>query len=460
MNSTKEKQNSGASLELVEGRIWKGIFRMSCPMLLIMIFNFAVGFTDIYVAGLLGPEVQAAVGFIEQLYFLLIVLGNAVSIGSVAIISRAIGSENMEEAKTASRQALGFGLIIAVILTCAGLLLPRLIVSAAGLPAEIFEMAIVFFRIFSISLGFNYFLIISSAILRALGTPEKPLVSMAIMAGLNVLLDFALVFGWYPFPPMGYTGIAVATAISIIGATAINIFFLLRLNWTSFYRSLLKLSRDYVWRIISVSWPMAMVLIAWNAGNVVLYNILAHLKEAHIASMAAYANGVRIEAIIFMPAFAMNMAASVLVGQNLGAGKGKRASRIGWQISLTSAAALGIAATILYLFAPEVSAILAKDAAVLDETITYLRYNLLVAPLTALTLTLSGGLQGAGDTLGVMIVILIGMWLTRLPLAYLLGVHWDWGASGVWAAMILSMILLSILMALRFHLGKWKRLKV
>lgn len=302
MNSTKEKQNSGASLELVEGRIWKGIFRMSWPMLLIMIFNFAVGFTDIYVAGLLGPEVQAAVGFIEQLYFLLIVLGNAVSIGSVAIISRAIGSENMEEAKTASRQALGFGLIIAVILTCAGLLLPRLIVSAAGLPAEIFEMAIVFFRIFSISLGFNYFLIISSAILRALGTPEKPLVSMAIMAGLNVLLDFALVFGWYPFPPMGYTGIAVATAISIIGATAINIFFLLRLNWTSFFRSLLKLSRDYVWRIISVSWPMAMVLIAWNAGNVVLYNILAHLKEAHIASMAAYANGVRIEAIIFMPA--------------------------------------------------------------------------------------------------------------------------------------------------------------
>jgi len=429
-------------------------------MLLIMVFNFAVGFTDIFVAGLLGPDVQAAVGFIEQLYFLLIVLGNAISIGAVAIVSRAAGSGDMEEVKHASRQSLGFGLIIGCVLTLTGVLLPGLVVSAAGFPQEIFQMAVVFLRIFSISLGFNYFLIISSAILRALGTPEKPLVSMAILAALNLFLDFALVFGWYPFPPMGYTGIAFATTVSIIAATAINVLFLLRLKWTSFFRTLHLLGSQYIRRIISVSWPMALVLIAWNAGTVVLYNILAHLKTAHIESMAAFANGVRIEAIIFMPAFAMNMAASVLIGQNLGAGKGERASRTGWQISLTSAGALGMAATILYLFAPEVAAILAKDPIVLDETVAYLRYNLLVAPLTAMTLTLSGGLQGAGDTLGVMIVIIIGMWLTRLPLAYLLGVHWDWGARGVWLAMILSMILLCILMCLRFHLGKWKTVKV
>ena len=86
-------------------------------MLLIMLCNFMVGFTDIYVAGLLGYRIQAAVGFIEQLYFLLILLANAISIGSVAIVSRAAGAGDMGEASYASRQSLGFGLVIAAFLS-------------------------------------------------------------------------------------------------------------------------------------------------------------------------------------------------------------------------------------------------------------------------------------------------------------------------------------------------------
>ena len=84
-------------------------------MLLIMLFNFIVGFTDIYVAGLLGSEVQAAVGFIEQLYFLLVILANAISTGSVAIVSRAAGAGDMAKARDASRQSLGFGMLIAIV---------------------------------------------------------------------------------------------------------------------------------------------------------------------------------------------------------------------------------------------------------------------------------------------------------------------------------------------------------
>lgn len=454
------KSDVNVATAMVEGSLWKGIFRMSWPMLLIMLFNFMVGFTDIYVAGLLGSQVQAAVGFIEQLYFLLILLANAIGIGSVAIISRAVGSGNMEEVRQGARQSLGFGLVIAIFLTLAGLLATRLIVTVAGFPDEIFQIAVTFLRIFSISLGFNYFLIISTAVLRALGTPQKPLVSMGLYAALNILLDFLLVFGWPPFPRLGYAGIALATTISVSVATAVNVFFLVRLGWSSLFPSLLRLTRNYVGRLISIAWPMALVMISWNAGTLVLYNILAHLKNAPILAMAAYANGLRIEAIIFMPAFAFNMAASVLVGQNLGAERADRAERVGWEISLAAATTLAGIAALLYIFAPEVSSILTSDTQVLEETIAYLRYNLLVVPFMAVSLSLSGGLQGAGDTRGVLMVILFAMWLIRLPLAYLLGVQWDWGARGVWSAMIFSMAVQGVLMLVRFHRGKWKNLEV
>jgi len=96
----------------------------------------------------------------------------------------------------------------------------------------------------------------------------------------------------------------------------------------------------------------------------------------------------------------------------------------------------------------------------LEETVSYLRYNLSVTPFMALSLSLGGGLQGAGDTRGVMLVIVFAMWLIRLPLAYLLGVHLDWGAQGVWLAMILSMTVQGTLMSIRFYLGKWKSIKI
>jgi len=60
-------------------------------MLLIMIFNFFVGFVDVYAAGFISPEVQAAVDFVSLRYFFVIIIANAISIGTVALVSRAIG---------------------------------------------------------------------------------------------------------------------------------------------------------------------------------------------------------------------------------------------------------------------------------------------------------------------------------------------------------------------------------
>src|SRR5512136_1890560 len=99
---------------LIEGGLWTTIWRLSWPMLLIMILNFLVGFVDIYVAGLIDPKVQAAIGYISQLYFLLIIVANAVSIGTVAVISRNIGAGDFARSVANAKQSLIFGLIVAL----------------------------------------------------------------------------------------------------------------------------------------------------------------------------------------------------------------------------------------------------------------------------------------------------------------------------------------------------------
>jgi MATE family multidrug resistance protein len=429
-------------------------------MLLVMLFNFFVGFADIYVAGFIGPGVQAAVGFVGQFYFLVIIVANAISIGTLALVARAIGTGNRQKALQVSRQSMLFSGLIALALMVPGVVFYRQFIALAGFPPAIRQMAENFMRIFALSIGPNYLLIISNAIFRASGEVKKPLLTMFIVSVINILGDFFLVFGIFPFPRAGYIGIAISTASSVTIGICINLFFFTAAWWKDFYARPWRLSLDTIRKIASFGWPAAFLQVAWNAGTILLYSILSKLGSESIAALAAITNGLRIEAVIYLPAFALNMAASVLVGQNLGAGNPDRAEKVGWKIAHAGIILVSLMAIIIFIWAKSLAAVVTKSPAVLAETVRYLRINMLSEPFMAASSILGGGLQGAGDTRGTMWVIIIAMWFIRLPLAYLFALIFDYGAAGVWVAMIISMMLQGALMAFRFRGGSWKKVVV
>ncbi len=416
----KDTTAANQSTSLTEGGLWRIIWLISWPMLLMMLLHFLVGLTDVYVAGLISPDVQAAVGFVSQIFFLVIILGNAVSIGTVSLVARAVGAGDRVGALMKAKQSLLFGLLLSCILTGIILLWHEQIIALAGFPPVIRGIAVTFLRIFAFALVPNYLLIISSAVFRASGEVRKPLLTMSVFTVANIAGDFGLVFGLGPFPEMGYAGIAVATAAAAAVGMAVNLLFFAGDRWRSLYGISWRLSGVLVKSIIRLSWPAAMLQVAWNAGSIVLYNILGRLGAESVTALASITNGLRIEAIIFLPAFAFNMAASVLVGQNLGAGNARRAEEVGWKIATAGMIFVSAMALIVFIGARYWASLLTGDPAVLDETVRYLRINMFSEPFMALSLILSGGLQGAGDTRGTMWVIITAMWAIRLPLAYLL----------------------------------------
>jgi len=451
-------QNQNTSL--TTGPLWGHIWQISWPMLLIMMFMFMVGFADIYVAGLINPEVQAAVGFIGVLYFLLIILANAISIGTVALVARNIGAGDNAKATANAKQSLIFGFFVAVALTIAAYVFSRQIIAVAGFPPEISAIGETFLRIFAFALGPNYLLIISNAVFRASGEVRKPLLTMFVVSAVTIIGDFCLVFGIPPFPKMGYAGIALATAIAATLGMAINLGFFALNRWRDLYRGPWTISLAAIRTIVKLGWPAFLLQIAWNAGSIVLYNILGRLGDTRIVALAALSNGLRIEAIIFLPPFALNMAAAVLVGQNLGAKNSERAEAIGWKIAWAGIMLISVISICIFIWARSFAALLTKDPAVLAETTHYLRIILFSEPFMALSLILGGALQGAGDTRGTMGVVIFSMWLIRLPLAYLLALVLGYGAVGAWVAMLTSMTIQGTLMARRFYQGRWKHLQV
>jgi len=427
-------------------------------MLLVMFFNFLVGLTDIYVAGFLGSGIQAIVGFVSQLYFFIIIVANAISIGTVAMVSRSVGAGNFEDALSTARQSLIFGIACALALAGVCIFFKEQVISLAGFPENIRQIAVDFFVIFSFALAPNYIVLISNAIFRAGGEVKLTLVAMFFISLINIALNFLLVFGLFSFHGFGYRGIALATATAMSAGTIICLVLFRRSRWKDIFSDSWRVSVDLVKRIVVLSWPAALVQISWNAGNIFLYNILSRLQEESITAMAALTNGLRIEAVIYLPVFALNMAASVLTGHNLGAGVPERAERIGWKISLSGVAFVSLMALPVFIWAGTISAPVAKDQHVLAETIRYLRITMLSEPFMAISAILAGCLMGAGDTKGAMLVIVGTLWIIRLPLAYLLATVAGYGAVGVWLAMVISMFFQGIAMTVRFRNGRWKHM--
>jgi Na+-driven multidrug efflux pump len=85
---------------------------------------------------------------------------------------------------------------------------------------------------------------------------------------------------------------------------------------------------------------------------------------------------------------------------------------------------------------------------------------MLSEPFMAMSVILGGSLMGAGDTRSAMSVIVFSLWVIRIPLAYVLAVSAGYGAVGIWAAMVISMVFQGITMTVRFRRGAWKQIRV
>lgn len=429
-------------------------------MFIVMLMNFGVGFIDIYVAGFLGPDIQAAVGYVSQIYFFIIIAANAISIGTLVLISRAIGAKDHIAAVNTARQSMLFGTLTALVLSIAGLATADFVISISGMPHNLHKIASDFLSIFSLALAPNYLLIIAGAVFRAGAEMKKVLITMGIVSALTAAGDFALVFGFGPIPALGYIGIAIATAAAfLIGLIIAIIFMYASPLWKHIFAGRIRLSFQIVKKIITIGWPAMLLQLTWNSANILMYNILSALGDKSVTALAALTNGLRIEAVIYLPAFALNMAASVLIGQNLGAGNPDRAEKLGWKIGMAGIGIISAASALIFIFASDLAGLVTNDPEVASETVRYLRLNMLVEPFMAMSVIMGGALQGAGDTRGVMINVFAGMWLVRLPLAYILAISAGLGPLGAWIAMITSMTIQGILMGMRFRSSRWKHIR-
>ncbi len=428
------------------------IFRswsVSWPMTLIMFFEFLIGLTDVYIAGRISKEVQATYGFVIQLYFIFIVIANALTVGTVSVVSRLFTSRNKDELTEAVFSSIVTATIAGIILAAAGILSGPEIIKILNIPEELKPLAISFIHIYAAGLLFHYVLISCNGILRSCNMVKKSLKTMALVCAVNIALNFFLVF----HTPISFRGIALATALSVFIGSMVNL---------TYVRSLMtgekKFSMDRVKKIASIGWPMGLLQILWQLSSMVLFLILSALPEHKIEILAALTTGLRIESAIYLPVFGFNMANAVIVGNLLGEKKDEDTFKSGIVTATIGVVIVTLMVIAVILNARWIVSLLSNNEIVIKESVKYIFISMISEPFMAWGIILSGGLNGAGDTKSVLMRVALSVWLVRIPLSYIFVVLFGFGAVSVWWSMNVSQFVQAFLISKRYFSREWYKI--
>ncbi|MFH1878271.1 MAG: MATE family efflux transporter [Candidatus Omnitrophota bacterium] len=418
---------------------------VSWPTTFIMFYEFLIGLADVYVAGKFGKSAQAAYGFSFQLYFIFIIIGIALSIGTVSVVSRLFTSGKSGEFRVAVSSAILNSAVCGALFVAAGLMFSGRLVSCVGLPVDMKELVAPFMKIYCVAFVFDYVLMTNNGILRACGMVKKSLWIMSAVCVMNIALNFTLAF----HSPLGLKGIAAATVISVSAGALMTVYFTGRL--AAVFRFSMKVVRE----ILHISWPSCLLQVSIQTGYLVLFLMLGALPARNTEIMAALTNGLKIEAAMFMPAIAFNMGSAVIVGNLIGRGDARGAFSGGIITAVMGVAIVSVITLSVIFNAGHIASFLSNNPLVAEESRRYIHVALIAEPFLAWGIILGGGLNGAGDTRSVMLISFIGIWLIRIPLCYILGIHFSLGAVSIWWAMNISILAQAALMTRHYLARRW-----
>jgi len=434
----------------------KESWSLTWPIIMIMAFSFFMNMTDIIVAGILGKETQAAIGMANQIYYVFNVVINAVSVGTIALVSRVYaGYERKKELSSTIFTTVVFAAVSSLVVTILAAIFAPLVIARLDIDPEVKARTITFTYAYCVGLFFHLTVTHYSSILRAckmIKASMKVLVSASL---LNIILTIVFVF----YTPLGYVGIPLSTS-----AVWILAFIILSVTIFRLMKGEKKFSREAAKKIFTISWPMGIVSASWQFSSMILFVIVGVLPTNSVEVMAAMTAGLRIESMIFMPAFAFNMANAVLVGSLLGENKPDDAFTAGLVTAVAGVTTIIVLTIIVIAFVEPIARILgskdetgAVDPAVMREIMRYLYIVMLSEPFMAANLMFSGALNGAGDTRPLMKYTLFSLCIVRIPTAYIFGIVLGFGAAAIWWAMNVTFVCQSFLSGRRFLSRKWAK---
>lgn len=441
-----EEETGRSLLELFAQNPVASMSRLAWPTAVSMLSYALMSVIDTaFVGNKLGQSALSAAGVAGVLGWIIVCFG----VGSLRAVKVAV-SQELGNGRQDNQDYLGGGLVLAGIYCVLGILAGALLT---------FQMELFFESASTAAEGARYLWI------RLVGTPafmlycaireyryaygdmRSPMYASIIANIVNVVLNWVFLY----VLEMDVTGAAWGTSIGQFVEAGV-LFALARSDFHG-----LRQFRRKVASIFSLGWPMGLQFLLEVSAFGVLTAILARISDLQVA---AHQVAIQVQHLVFLPVVALGEAAAVLAGHAVGAKRFElvgKAARISMMMALGYVLAFG---TFEFIFAEQISLWFVSDGVT----------ELWVAPLLCLGAVFSIPdvanivyrcvLRGTGDVRWPAFFTIASTWIFLPPLGYLMADYYGYGAVGGWLAFTAEITFITVVLALRFHSGAWKKYRI
>lgn len=429
--------------------------KLGVPLVLMQVTFMLINVTDTVMLGWLGVKELAAGTLAFQLMFAVFIFGLGISSALMPLVSSAAGRGDMQAVRRSVRMGL-WVLAMLVVLLMIPMRLGEQILIALGQDPELSALAQTYIVIAQWSLIPAFLMTGLRNFLASLEHTTAILVITIVMALLNAVLNYTLIFGNFGAPRLGMQGAAIATLIvNIIGFISLVLY----VRYSAFCRPYEIFKR--LWKpdwaafreIIKIGIPISL-MIFFEAG---LFSAAA-LMIGWIGAVELAAHGIAIQlaSLSYMIPLGLSQVASVRVANSLG-----RGDSLGIKLAANSVMLLSFGfacvAALMFLLVPEplIQLFLNKEETDASAVISYAVPLLVMAAafqiFDAIQIASAGNLRGIKDAKVPMIIAAISYWPIGLTSAYILAFTFGYGGAGVWAGLVVGLAVASICLTWRFQ---------
>jgi putative MATE family efflux protein len=439
-------------------------FQLSMPAILASASAMLMQFIDASMVGQLGADDSASVGLLATTWWLFEGVISSFVAGYGVQVAHLLGANRPADARQVVRQALVVCSLFGLFMAALGLALSIPLPIWLGAQPHIRAHATLYFGTFMLFIPFLMIDFIGSSMLRCSGNMRVPSMLNVLMCVLDVIFNFFLIFPTREVTLLGHTMTMPGAGLGVLGAAlgsasaglivaAIMLYYLvfrsgeLRLTLD---KGTFKPSLNYFKKSLKISSPMALQHTMLCSASIVITGIVAPLGSI---ALAANSFGITAESLCFMPGYGIADAATTLVGQSLGAGRKKLTRSFAWITVLSGIVIMGALAILMYVFAPELMAIMSPVPEVVELGARCLRVEAWAEPLFAASIISYGVFVGAGSTLLPCGINLVSMWIVRLGLSAWMVT--TMGLYGVWMAMAIELCFRGVVYLIALSSKRW-----
>jgi putative MATE family efflux protein len=407
--------------DLTQGSIAKNIVAMATPIAFGMIFQTLYYLVDLYFVAGLGDAAIAGVSAAGNVMFIIIGLTQVLGVGTVALISHAVGRKDQPAANLIFNQSIVLSAVCALITLVGGYAFTHIYMREVAADQATIDAGVTYLYWFLPGMALQFALVSMGSALRGTGIVQPTMVVQVVTVVLNIIFAPIFIAGWGTGVAMGVAGAGLASTIAIVIAVGLlGVYFFRLEKYVGFHHEMWKPRLDAWKRMLAIGLPAGGEFLLLFVFMGVIYWCI---RDFGAVAQAGFGIGSRVMQSVFLPAMAVAFAAGPIAGQNFGARKFDRVRETFKRAVLISSTIM-LTLTLLVHISPE---LLVKgftdDVAVVLVAATFLQIVSWNFVAQGLIFTSSALFQGLGDTRPALLstttrlitFALPALWMSRRP---------------------------------------------